>query len=198
MRPDAHTPSERLGYGGREGDERGLTELGRAAIAEMNAMGMIVDCSHCTKQTTLESAVLSTKPVVLTHANAEALTPQHRNKDDEELRAIAATGGVIGVTTTRWMLDTDNDGTAGMDDMIAHIEYIAEIVGVDHVGISSDSDVNGWSKESGHYADDDLAAPDRWVRLTAHLRARGWTEEDLAKLLGGNFRRVFAAVLVAE
>ena len=130
-RPDAHTPGERLGYGGREGDERGLTELGRAAIAEMNAMGMIVDCSHCTKQTTLESAALSTKPVVLTHANAEALTQHRRNKDDEELRAIAATGGVIGVTTIRWMLDTDNDGAAGMDDMIAHIEYMAELVGVD-------------------------------------------------------------------
>ena len=197
-RPDAHTPGERLGYGGREGNDRGLTELGRAAIAEMNAMGMIVDCSHCTKQTTLESAALSTKPVVLTHANAEALTPHRRNKDDQELRAIAYTGGVIGVTPVRAFLDTNSDGVAGMDDMIAHIEYIAALVGVDHVGISSDSAVNGWPKESYYYADADLAAPDRWVRLTAKLRARGWTEEDLAKLLGGNFLRVFAEVLVAE
>ncbi len=197
-RPDAHTPDERLGYGGREGNERGLTELGRAAIAEMNKLGMIVECSHCTRQTTLESAALSAKPVVLTHANAEALTPHRRNKDDQELRAIADTGGVIGVTPIRAFLDTNSDGVAGMDDMIAHIEYIAALVGVDHVGISSDSAVNGWPKESYYYADADLAAPDRWVRLTAQLRARGWSEEDLAKLLGGNFRRVFAEVLVAE
>ena len=71
---------------------------------------------------------------------------------------------------------------AGMDDMIAHIEYIAELVGMDHVGVSADSDADGWPQESGHYADADLAALDRWVRLAARLRARGWTEEDLAKL----------------
>ena len=197
-RPDAHTLGERLGHGGREGDEKGLTALGRAAITEMNAMGMIVDCSHCTRQTTLDAASLSTKPVVLTHANAEALTPHRRNKDDQELRAIADTGGVIGVTGIRWMLDTDGDGKAGMLDMIAHIEYIKALVGIDHVGISSDSDVGGWPQESGHYANADIAAPDRWVRLTAQLRARGWTEDDLAKLLGGNFRRVFAEVLATQ
>ena len=194
-RPDAYMPDERLGYGGREGNERGLTELGRAAIREMNAIGMIVDCSHCTRRTTLDAASLSSQPILTNHANAEALTPHRRNKDDEELLAIARTGGVIGVTTIRWMLDTDGDGRAGMDDFIAHIEYIADLVGIDHVGISSDADVNGWPEESGHYADADLAAPDRWVRLTARLRARGWTEEDLAKLLGGNFLRVFREVL---
>ncbi len=198
LRHDAHTPGERLGYGGREGDEKGLTKLGRAAIAEMNNLGMMVDCSHCTKQTTLEAARLSTKPVLLTHANAETLTPHRRNKDDEELLAIARTRGVIGVTTIRWMLDTDGDGEAGMDDMIAHIDYIAGLVGIDHVGVSSDSDVNGWPQESGHYADADLSAADSWVRLTARLRARGWSEEDLAKLLGGNFRRVFAEVLAPD
>ncbi len=194
-RPDAHTPDERLGYGGREGNEMGLTELGRAAIPVMNAIGMIVDCSHCTRRTTLDAAELSTKPILTNHANAEALTPHRRNKDDEELLAIARTGGVIGVTTIRWMLDTDDDGRAGMDDFIAHIEYIVDLVGIDHVGVSSDADVNGWPQESGHYADADLAAPDRWVRLTARLRGRGWSEENLAKLLGGNFLRVFREVL---
>ena len=192
-RPDAHTIGERLGYGSNEGDENGVTHLGRAAIAEMNAIGMVVDCSHCSKQTTLDAASLSTKPVIATHVNAAALTPVSRNKDDEELRAIAGTGGVIGVTTIRWMLDTD--GEAGMDDMIAHIEYIVDLVGIDHVGVSSDARMDGWEENSVHYADADLAALDRWVRLTSRLYARGWTEEDLAKLLGGNFLRVFAEVL---
>ena len=190
-----HGRDERLGYGDREGDERGVTELGRAAIAEMNALGMVVDVSHCSRRTTLDAAALSTKPIVVTHANAEALTAVSRNKDDEELLAIARTGGVIGVTAIRWMLDRDGDGAAGMDDMIAHIEYMVSLVGVDHIGVATDSYMDGWEESSGHYADADLAALDRWVRLTARLRARGWTEEDLAKLLGGNFLRVFREVL---
>ncbi len=192
---EAHGPDERLGYGSSEGDERGVTALGRAAIAEMNAMGMIVDVSHTNKQTTLDAASLSTKPVIATHANAEALTPHRRNKSDEELIAIAATGGVIGVTPIRSFLDTDGDRVAGMDDMIAHIEYIVSLVGIDHVGIGTDARVDGWEQSSGHYTDAALAAPDRWVRLAARLYARGWTEDELGKLLGGNFRRVFAAIL---
>ena len=197
-RPDAHAPDERLGYGSREGDEMGVTDLGRAAIAEMNAIGMIVDVSHCSRQTTLDAAALSTKPIIATHVNAEALTPHSRNKDDEELLAIAATGGVIGVTPIRAFLDTDGDGEAGIDDMVAHIEYIAGLVGIDHVGVSSDADLDGWPESSGYYADADLAAMDRWVRLASRLYARGCTEGDLEKLLGGNFLRVFSEVLVAQ
>ena len=92
--PELSFLEERLGYGSygpNEGDEKGVTDLGRAAIAEMNAIGMIVDCSHCSRQTTLDAASLSTKPIIATHANAEALTSVRRNKDDDELRAIANT-----------------------------------------------------------------------------------------------------------
>ena len=163
----------------------------------MNQLGMIVDCSHCNRQTTLDAASMSTKPILANHANAKALTddPYDRNKTDEELVAIAATGGVIGVTPIRLFLDTDGDGVTGMDDMIAHVEYIASLVGIDHVGIATDTHVDGWEPSSHHYASADLAALDRWVRLTARLRARGWSEQDLAKLLGGNFLRVFREVL---
>lgn len=192
---EGHDPDERLAYGSYEGDERGVTELGRRAIAEMNRLGMIVDVSHLNRQSTLDAAALSTKPVLATHANAEALTPQPRTKDDDELRAIAATAGVIGVTPIGWMLDRDGDGKAGMDDLVAHIEYIVDLVGIAHVGVATDAALDGWDPDSRHYADADLAAFDRWVRLTARLRARGWSEEDLAKLLGGNFLRVLAEVL---
>ena len=192
---EGHGPNERLGYSASEGEEGGVTQLGHMAIVEMNKLGMIVDVSHCNRQTTLDAAVLSTTPILATHANAIALTPHHRNKTDEELLAIAATGGVIGATTIRWMLDTDDDGVAGMDDMITHIEYMVELVGVDHVGIATDSWLDGWERSSSHYADADLAAPDRWVRLTARLRSRGWSEDNLAKLLGDNLRRVFAEIL---
>ena len=189
---------ERLGYGGDEGDERGVTLLGRFAITEMNALGMIVDVSHSNRQTTLDAAALSRKPIIATHANAKALSPVSRNKDDDELIAIASTGGVIGVTPIRWMLDTDRDGVADIHDMIAHIEHIVSLVGIDHVGLATDAWLDGWEQSSPHYADADLAAPDRWVRLTARLYARGWGEDDLAKLLGKNFRRVFTEILGAE
>lgn len=196
-REDARGPDERLGYGAGEGEERGVTDLGQRAIAEMNRLGMVVDCSHCNRQTTLDAAAISTQPILANHANAEALTddPYDRNKTDEELMAVAATGGVIGVTAIRLFLDTDGDGVTGMDDMIVHIEYIASLVGIDHVGIATDTYVDGWEPSSHHYASADLAALDRWMRLTARLRARGWSEEDLAKLLGGNFLRVFREVL---
>ena len=199
-REDARAPDERLGYGAGEGEERGVTDLGRVAIAEMNRLGMIVDCSHCNRQTTLDAAAMSTKPILANHANAKALTddPWDRNKTDEELMAVAATGGVIGITPIRLFLDTDGDGVTGLDDMIAHIEYIASLVGIDHVGIATDTYVDGWEPSSHHYASADLAALDRWVRLTARLRARGWSEEDLAKLLGGNFLRVFREVLRSQ
>ena len=82
--------------------------------------------------------------------------------------------------------------------MVAHIEYIAGLVGIDHVGVSSDARMDGWERSSGHYADANLAAIDRWVRLASRLYARGWTENDLEKLLGGNFLRVFSEVLVAQ
>ncbi len=196
-REDAAAPEERLGYGAGEGEEEGITDLGRRAVAEMNRLGMVVDCSHCNRRTTLDAASVSTMPILANHANAKTLTddPYERNKTDEELMAIAATGGVIGVTPIRLLLDTDGDGVTGMDDMIAHIEYIASLVGIDHVGIATDTYVDGWEPSSHHYASADLAALDRWVRLTARLQARGWSEEDLSKLLGGNFLRVFQEVL---
>jgi microsomal dipeptidase-like Zn-dependent dipeptidase len=192
---EGHEPDERLAYGSYEGDEKGVTALGRRAIAEMNRLGMIVDVSHLSRQSTLDAAALSAVPVLATHANAEALTPQRRTKDDDELRAIAATGGVIGVTPIGWMLDRDGDGRGGMEDMIAHVEYIVGIVGIDHVGVATDAALDGWDPDSRHYADAELAAFDRWVRLTARLRGRGWSEGDLEKLLGGNFLRVFREVL---
>ena len=194
-RPDALAPDERLAHGWSEGEEMGVTELGRAAIAEMNAIGMIVDVSHSSRQTTLDAAILSTAPIIATHANAEALTPVSRNKDDEELFAIAGTGGVIGVTPIRFMLDTDGDGHAGMSEMIDHIEYLVELVGIDHAAAATDSYIDGWEEGSPYYTDADLTAADRWLRLTARLRVRGWSEDELAKLLGGNFRRVFAEAL---
>ena len=85
-----------------------------------SGLGIVVDVSHCSKQTTLDAAVLSTKPIIATHANA--LTPESRNMDDEELLAIAATHGVIGVTPIRWMLAADVVDQLDLSDITARYE----------------------------------------------------------------------------
>ena len=164
----------------------------------MNQLGMVVDCSHCNRQTTLDAASMSTKPILANHANAKALTddPYDRNKTDEELMAIAATGGVIGVTPIRLFLDTDGDGVTGMDDMIAHVEYIASLVGIDHVGIAI-GHLCGRLRNRVRTTTQALISP---LSIAGCGSPPGCglgagAEEDLTKLLGGNFLRVFQEVL---
>lgn len=185
-----HGPFERLGHGTSEGDDKGLTDLGKAVVKEMNAVGMIIDVAHSNRQTTLDVAGLSKSPIISTHSNAESLTPTTRNKSDEELVAIAETGGVICVTTIRWMLDTDADNKAGLDDLVSHAEYVKNLVGIDHVGIATDAYMNGWEKSSTHYACEELASYERWKFLAQRLHDKGWSDDELTKLLGGNLRRV--------
>jgi microsomal dipeptidase-like Zn-dependent dipeptidase len=188
---EKHDSSERLGYGTSEGDDKGLTDLGKKVVKKMNSLGMIIDVAHSNRQTTLDAAALSTFPIIATHANAESLTPINRNKSDEELVAIADTGGVICVTTIRWMLDTNKDNKAGLEDFILHIEYMVDLVGLDHVGVATDADMSGWEKSSTHYASKELASFNRWKLLAQKLHEKGWSDEQLEKLLGGNLRRVF-------
>ena len=188
---EKHDSSERLGYSTQEGDELGLTELGKSVVKEMNKLGMVIDVAHSNRQTTLDAAALSKSPIIATHANAESLTPATRNKSDEELLAIAGTGGVICVTTIRWMLDTDGDKSAGLADFISHVEYMVKLVGIDHVGVATDADMSGWPLSSVHYASEELQSFGRWKLLSQKLHNNGWIDEDLTKLLGGNLRRVF-------
>ena len=118
-------PEEKLA-GGADEPQRGLTDLGRRAIRELNRLGMIVDVSHLSRPSVMEAAELSEQPILAMHACARALTDSHRNKTDEELQAIAGTGGVIGVTPIAWMIDRDGDGRGDIDDFVAHVDYIAD------------------------------------------------------------------------
>ena len=187
---EKHNVTERLGYGTSEGDKLGLTDLGKSVVKEMNRLGMIIDVAHSNRQTTLDAAALSTSPIIASHANAEVLTPITRNKSDEELLAIAESGGVICVTAIRWMLDTDGDSKAGLDDFISHIEYMVKLVGIEHVGVATDADMCGWATASPHYACEELASYERWKLLAKKLHDSGWADEHLAKLLGGNLKRI--------
>ena len=195
------SPAEKLG-GGNDEPELGLTELGKQAIRELNRLNMLVDISHLSKPAGLEAAAISQAPIVATHACADGVTEHRRNKSDEELLAIAKTGGVIGATPIVWMLDRDGDGKAGIDDFVAHVDYMVDVAGIDHVGLGTDAILDGWERTSRHYADEHLAAMDRWKRVTHKLMqiqdpqgARKYSNEDLKKILGLNFLRVFKAVL---
>lgn len=190
---EKHGIDERLGYSTYEGDNKGLTELGKEVVIMMNRVGMIIDVAHSNQQTTLDAAALSKSPIIASHANAEAITGTARNKSDEEIVAIAGTGGVICVTPINWMLTTNKDAKATLHDFIAHIQYIVKLVGIEHVGVATDSFMSGWEKTSEHYTCKELAAYDRWKILAVHLHKDGWTDDDLEKLFGGNLRRVFTS-----
>ena len=102
-----------------------------------------------------------------------------------------ATSGIVG-----WMLDTDGDSRADIDDFLAHVDYMVKLVGIDHVGVASDAVVNGWGLEEIHYADDVLARPDRWKTVARRLRDDyGYTDLQLKKVLGLNFKRRYEAGL---
>lgn len=161
----------------------GLSEFGRAAIGRMNALGMVVDVSHAAKSTMLQAVAASGAPVAATHSSVHALCPHPRNLDDEQLDAIAGCGGVVQITAMAAFLRRHaKESEVSVADFADHIDYAVRRIGIAHVGISSDFDggggFNGWhdASESPH--------------LTAELLRRGYDEEAMAALWGGNFLRV--------
>lgn len=189
--------ADRLGTGSsREDDETsGLTELGKRFVRECQRVGILIDVSHCNRQTTLDACAISEVPLVCTHAGCDAVTRAKRNKSDEEILAIAATGGVVGITPIKFMLSNSARG-ATMDDFIVHLEHVISIAGIDHVGVSSDIKRNGVDEdEVVAYTSEELNGEKRWFHLHAALKKRGYADDDLKKIFGLNFLRVFEAGL---
>lgn len=186
--------SNELG-GGSESDEQPLTALGRSVVREMNRLGMVVDVSHSGRRTTLDAAEATVMPITANHANVLRLTSHRRNKTDEELKAIAATGGVVAITGINRFLLRNRFAPATVEDFVRHTEYLVDLIGIDHVGISSDSHVDGSQRYDVDYSDPLLCSTKRWFYVARRLMERGYKEEDLQKILGLNFRRVFRKVL---
>lgn len=190
----------RLGTGCRAAVDTGLTAFGAEVIAAMNRVGMAVDVSHCGERTTLDAFAASCRPVLVTHANCQALVPGHpRCKSDRVLRALAAHGGVIGITAVRAYVRQPE--APSLDDLLDHFEHVARVAGVEHVGIGSDVDVDG-RDPSGRarpaYAIRGLDHARRTVTVVEGLLRRGWREDDVALVLGGNFRRALGEIWVAD
>lgn len=170
----------------------GLSALGRAAIVEMNRVGLIVDVSHVARSAMLQAAELSRTPVVATHACCRALRDHPRNLDDAQMNALRDVGGLLQITAVPSFLkapDADGTARASVSDYADHVDYAVRRIGIDHVGLSSDFDggggVQGWQDASMSGA------------VSAELLRRGYGARELALLWSGNFLRVWRATLRA-
>ncbi len=196
-----------LAGGGCHDQDTGLTDFGRAVIGEMNRLGMIVDCSHSAYTTTMEAMELSSAPCIFSHSNPRALCDHQRNIRDDQARACAATGGVVGVVGIGIFLGANDIRTATLAD---HVAYYADLIGPRHVGIGLDyafeTEGGGdltqvtqrnpayWPPDQYDWPRVDCAHPSQLIELAAELIRRGWDEGDVAGVMGGNFMRVAEAV----
>jgi membrane dipeptidase len=201
--------NQRERLGGGTDQEGGLTELGRRVVNELIRLGVVIDLSHCNSETTIETAAIAKEchvPVTANHTAARdfrdsrgrVVADYSRNITAAGLEAIKETGGVVGVMAYPPYLLRVRSGeprrNATVDDYVAQIDYVARKIGVDHVGLSTDGYLDG-SHVRGRKADGILDNPGRWKAVVARLLKLGYSEEDVKKILGGNFLRVYREVL---
>src|SRR5580698_1241194 len=200
-----------LGNGSTERRDEGLSDFGIAIIERMNKLGMAVDVSHCGDRTTLEAFDVSKKPVLITHSNCRALNPNHpRCKTDEAIKAMAAKGGVMGITEVRMFISAKEPTT--IESMVDHFDYVTKLVGVEHLGVGSDIDLLGYDAMppeelkqlkagyKGSYGFRDKVDIDgynyakRPFDLAEGLIRRKYSDANIEAILGGNFQRVLKQI----
>lgn len=189
-----------LADGSAEPSNSRLTRAGIAAVESMQRMGMLVDVSHLSLAGVDHILEITIRAVIASHSNAAALRDHHRNLPDDRLKAIAATGGVIGVNMYAWFLD---DEKPALRHVIDHIEHIASVAGIDHVGLGPDFINEYFETEfpgdqilfeglDGKALPEGTEGSSRDLPLvTQALFERGFSEADIVKVLGENFLRVF-------
>lgn len=204
-----YNSQNRIGSGSTERVDGGVTDFGIAIIEAMNKVGMLVDVSHSGPQTTLDAIELSPKPIAITHSNCRALLDHPRLKTDEAIRALAKKGGVMGITGVRNFLTKAEPTNIG--SVVDHIDHVVKLVGIDHVGIGTDSDIYGYDDVSpamnaqlrAAYKDsyafrekidtDGFDHPLKMFDLTEELIRRGYSDANITAVLGGNFQRLLTA-----
>lgn len=162
-------------------ENKGLTAFGKKVVKEMNKVGMVIDLSHASMGTFWDVMKESKMPVVCTHSGAKDVFFHNRNLNDDQLRALAKNGGVIQVCIFASYMTADASKTS-IDDVVAHIDHCVKVAGIDHVGVGSDFD--GGGGVIGCRGSNDM------IMITVKLLEKGYTEQDLKKIWGGNFFRV--------
>jgi membrane dipeptidase len=179
----ADSCNPRRDLGDRETEHGGLSPLGRAAVAAMNQVGMLVDVAHTSRDTMVQAAEVSRSPIVSTHSCVSALCDHSRNMTDWQLDVIRDVRGVIQITAVSAFLKPNaKPEEVTVADFADHIDYAVRRIGIDHVGISSDFD-GGGGFSGWHDAGES-------PNITIELARRGYDRGALEKLWGGNFLRV--------
>ena len=160
----------------------GVSAFGEQVIREMNRLGILVDMSHAGEKSFYDALDISAKPIVCSHSSARALCDHPRNLTDDQMRALAAKGGVAQTTIYNGFLR--RDGEATIRDVIEHLEHAIDVMGIDHVGLGTDFDGDGGVPG--------LANASELINFTRQLLARRYSEEEIQKIWGGNFLRVMA------
>ena len=209
-----YNSADHVGGGCTDRIDVGLTNFGVQVVQRYNELGVVVDVAHSGRQTALDACEVSERPVICSHTTAAAVHPHVRAKTDEELLAIAATGGLVGVAAVPAFYPVPEK--VDLDQVLDHLDHMVRVVGVEHVGFGTDwplggpegwneqvmnAALQGWGfrQEHGVLDDSDLRVRGMetyqgWPNITRGLVARGYSDEDVAALLGGNFLRVFESV----
>lgn len=200
-----------VGNGAFEPHDDGISEFGATIVARMNRVGMAVDCGHAGDRTMLDAFEISKRPVIISHGNCRALNPGYpRCVTDEAIRAMAKSGGVMGINFISFMVKAHEPTT--VDDVIDHIDHVAGLVGIEHVGIGSDFGI-----ESNDFAPPEvlnnilthadkryrvhhreaveaLAGEKRMYVLTEGLIRRKYSDANIRLILGENWRRALDSI----
>ncbi len=211
-----YSESNALGNGLKEDRDGGLTKFGRRAVERMNKVGLLIDCSHCGDQTTLDTVEWSEKPIVLSHIGARALWRSNRLAPDDVLEAVAAKGGVIGIECAPHTTLTKNNRRHNLAAFMEHFEYVRALVGIDHVGFGPDTvygdhvglhrtymaSLSIKDSRGGHHPDqhfeeveyvEGLENPTEGsINIVRWLVKAGYSDDEIAKVMGGNALRVMA------
>ena len=205
-----------VGDGCTERTQAGLSYFGVDMVHRMNELGILVDVSHTGYQSTLDAIEVSKVPIVFSHTNCKALCDHPRNKTDEQIKALAAKGGVIGLSCFNWFVSDKPRST--LDDLLGHYDHVTKLVGADHIGIGSDFSVAGWAGRAPDaeweqhmrlYGEreakalksrfppyiDEVNGPQRYRVIAEGLHKRGYSTGDIEKILGLNLLRVYKQVL---
>lgn len=203
-----------LGEGSGERTDGGLTHFGLEVIEEMNRLRILIDVSHCRDQVTLDAIKYSKVPVVASHANARAVVAIPRNKSDEQIKALADKGGVIGLCAWSPVAEVRRNSRPSIEDLLTIGDYVVNLVGVDHLGIGLDlmpfaqerpfeewaqkhpsfRPKGGWYERNVLTNERGIDDVTKLVEIAGGLVARGYSDLDIQKILGLNFLRVFKEV----